>query len=277
MLYIFFRARTNVPKFQASCRPIQSKCPMHIIYQVCSCPHPPSRSIPQYKSVSTYWHVRPSIGQWFWMKRNRFLFAECTPFLSNTAGINSLLSNLKLTPWQHVFQHTPLSSRLVIGLYWLPVCLLSEHFVGVSSNHHRCKVSDPSNTFPKQRVKVGHSRSEWRSVAQGVPQGSILGPLTFYIFINDIFYALENVGDLYNHADDDNLLNIHHYITCLKTKLETSAVVAMHWFDVNGMKSNQAKFQAMILNHHPDLSDISLCVNDMSIPLKSLWNYWVFS
>ena len=43
----------------------------------------------------------------------------------------------------------------------------------------------------------------------------------------------------------------------------------MHWFDVNGMKSNQAKFQAMILNNHPDLSDISLCVNDMNIPLKS--------
>ena len=34
------------------------------------------------------------------------------------------------------------------------------------------------------------------------------------------------------------------------------------------MKSNQAKFQAMILNNYPDLSDISLCVNDTNIPLK---------
>ena len=74
---------------------------------------------------------------------------------------------------------------------------------------------------------------------------------------------------LYNYADDNTLSNTHHSITCLKTKLETSAAVAMHWFDVNGMKSNQAKFQAMILNNHPDLSDISLCVNDMNIPLKS--------
>ena len=49
----------------------------------------------------------------------------------------------------------------------------------------------------------------------------------------------------------------------------SSAAVAMHWFDVNGMKSNQAKFQAMIVNNHPDLSDMSLCVNDMNIPLKS--------
>ena len=121
----------------------------------------------------------------------------------------------------------------------------------------------------KQRVKVGHSRSEWGSVAQGVPQRSILGPLIFNIFINDIFYALENVCNLYNYADDNTLLNTHHSITRLKTKLETRAAVAMHWFDVNGMKSNQAKFQAMILNNHPDLGDISLCVNDMNIPLKS--------
>ena len=80
---------------------------------------------------------------------------------------------------------------------------------------------------------------------------------------------LENVCNLYNYADDDTLFNTHHSITCLKTKLETSAAVAMHWFDVNGVKSNQVKFQAMILNNHPDLSDISLCVNDMNIPLKS--------
>ena len=122
----------------------------------------------------------------------------------------------------------------------------------------------------KQRVKVGHSRSEWGSVAQGVPQGSILGPLISNIFINDIFYVLENVCYFYNHADDNTLLNTYHSITYLKTKLEISAAVAMHWFDfdVNDMKWNQAKFQAMILNNHPDLRDISLCVNDMNIPLK---------
>ena len=52
---------------------------------------------------------------------------------------------------------------------------------------------------------MGHSRSEWGSVAQGVPQGSILGPLIFNIFINDIFYALKKVCNLYNYADDNTL------------------------------------------------------------------------
>ena len=46
-------------------------------------------------------------------------------------------------------------------------------------------------------------------------------------------------------------------------------MVATPWFDINGMKSNQSKFQAMILNKHPDQNNISLNVNGTNVPLKS--------
>ena len=46
--------------------------------------------------------------------------------------------------------------------------------------------------------------SNWADIHKGVPQGSILGPLLFNVFINDIFLFITD-SSLYNYADDNTL------------------------------------------------------------------------
>ena len=71
-------------------------------------------------------------------------------------------------------------------------------------------------TNRKMRVIIEGQESEWKPVEAGVPQGSILGPLLFLIYINDIGENIES--DIRLFADDTNLLNV---IKNLNESIET--------------------------------------------------------
>ena len=71
----------------------------------------------------------------------------------------------------------------------------------------------------KQRTKVNNSFSEWCNILFGVTQGSILGPLLFNIFINDIFFFLPK-SDIASYADDTTPYSIDTNIDSLMYVLE---------------------------------------------------------
>ena len=61
----------------------------------------------------------------------------------------------------------------------------------------------------KQRVLINGSASEWGEIESGVPQGSVLGPLLFLIYINDLENSIKSQIKFF--ADDMSLFSIVHY------------------------------------------------------------------
>ena len=107
-------------------------------------------------------------------------------------------------------------------------------------------------TFRKQRTKVGSAYSKWSKIRRGIPQGSILGPLLFNIFINDIFMIIEQ-SDICNFADDNTLYSCGKSLTDIKENLVSDTKSILNWFRLNSLKANPGKFQFMILgdkSHH---------------------------
>ena len=98
----------------------------------------------------------------------------------------------------------------------------------------------------KMRVRIGANFSEWVNVLFGVPQGSILGPLLFNIFINGLFF-LSLESKICNFADDNTLYVCDTSFEAVLQKLLEDVPVVIHWFRKNEMAVNPKKFQVMFL------------------------------
>ena len=101
-----------------------------------------------------------------------------------------------------------------------------------------------SNRF--QRVRLGDTLSNWQSISKGVPQGSILGPLLFNIFMNDLSYVIKK-STLSTYADDTQIFYADNELPRVEKTINTDLASADKWFAQNGMKRNSSKYQAMVL------------------------------
>ena len=91
-----------------------------------------------------------------------------------------------------------------------------------------------------QFVTLSGYVSSSRYVQVGVPQGSVLGPLLFLIYINDLNLSVKN-SIVHHFADDTNLLYINKSMKVLSKKINYDLKGITNWLNANRISLNISK------------------------------------
>ena len=146
---------------------------------------------------------------------------------------------------------------------------------GILGNSLKLLVSYLTNR--KQYVEFGESKSDYRNISTGVPQGSILGPLFFIIYLNDLINAT-NMFYPVIYADDTALsttLNSFNGINDnSEEEINKELNIVNDWFKLNKLSLNPNKTKAMLFSTtNRTVRPICLKIEDSVIDFVEKFNY----
>ena len=186
-------------------------------------------------------------------------------FLSGHSSTTNLLECLK--DWTALLEN----GSCVKVLYYdfkkafdtvsVPKLLLKLEYLGIGGNLLSCIDSFLSNR--SQIVRVGHSFSESKSVISGVPQGSVLGPLLFLLYINDLPNTIDSCSRSKLFADDLKSYNTIDY--CIYPKVSNDALSAVvAWSKIWQLSLASSKCGSLFLHGKKSHVDNDVLVIDGS-------------
>ena len=121
------------------------------------------------------------------------------------------------------------------------LCKLNHY--GIHSDNYHWFEDYLSNRF--QVVNVNGTFSDRAEVVCGVPQGSILGPLLFLLYVNDVIKCIKNCK-IKLYADDTVIYTAHHDFALSRTLLQEDLECYSTWCIQNKLSVNVAKTKVMI-------------------------------
>jgi len=121
-----------------------------------------------------------------------------------------------------------------------------------------------------QYVEIDSYRSSFRKINTGVPQGSVLGPLLFIIYINDIHFS-SNLFNFVTYADDTTLFASLNAVTSndsnpTEAVLNSELQSVCKWLNMNKLSLNISKTKCMIfqkskkIQFKPNLKILDKCI-----------------
>ena len=111
---------------------------------------------------------------------------------------------------------------------------------GISNNWFKSYLSNC-----KQFVSINGYDSELAEINCGVPQGSVLGPLLFLLYINDLNQAIK-FCKVHHFADDTNLLYLGKSIKKLNKLVNIDLKNLLYWLNANKISLNVKKTELVI-------------------------------
>ena len=112
----------------------------------------------------------------------------------------------------------------------------------------RGKANNWFSSYLKNRtqfVTINGFNSELKEINCGVPQGSILGPLLFLIYINDLHYSIK-FCKVHHFADDTNLINFNSSIKVINKQVNKDLKTLSNWLNANKICLNVSKIELVL-------------------------------